>query len=269
MEQVRVEIADGIAQVILDRPPVNALSYQTFDELASAMESSSIGRDVSVVVLRAADDARLFCGGVDLKDSPIRFRPDGRREDDGPKGDARDQLDPGRVARRCFEAIHQAGPPVIAAVRGKVIGAGVALVASCDLVIAGDDATFTLAEINVGVLGGVRHAQRLCGPFLAKRMFLTGEPVTADEIFRRGGIEAVVPSTDVVDTAMALAATIAAKSPIAVRLAKESANRVESLPLTEFYRIEQDYTTRIKRHADSDEARHAQLDKRAPRFGWE
>lgn len=80
MEHVRVEIADGIAQVILDRPPVNALSYQTLDELATAMETLSAGREASVIILRAADDARLFCGGVDLKDSPVRFRPDGRRD---------------------------------------------------------------------------------------------------------------------------------------------------------------------------------------------
>ncbi len=269
MEHVRIEVAGGVAHVILDRPPVNALSYQTMEELASAMEALSSGREASVVVLRTADDARVFCGGVDLRDSPRRFRPDGRSEDGGPQGDARDQVDPGRVARRCFDSIYDCGLPVIAAVRGQVIGAGVAIVASCDLVVAADDATFTLAEINVGVLGGVRHAQRLCGPFLAKRMFLTGRPVAAEEIHRRGGIEAVVPSESVVDTAAELAAVIASKSPIAVRLAKESANRVESMSLHDGYRTEQDYTVRVKRHADSDEARNAMLEKRSPTFRWE
>jgi enoyl-CoA hydratase len=126
-----------------------------------------------------------------------------------------------------------------------------------------------LTEINVGVLGGVRHAQRLCGPFLAKRMFLTGQFVSADEIHRRGGIEAVVAPDRLMDTAMELASTIAAKSPIAVRLAKESANRVESMSLYDGYRTEQDYTQRIKRHADSDEARLAFVEKRQPEFRWE
>lgn len=268
-EHVRIQIVDRVAHVILDRPPVNALAYQTFEEIASAMEQLSSGRDASAIVLRAAEGARLFCGGVDLQDSPKRFRPDGRREDGGPQGDARDQVDPGRVARRCFNSIFECGLPVIAAVHGKAIGAGVAVVASCDLVIASTEASFALTEINVGVLGGVRHAQRLCGVHLAKRMFLTGEFVTADEIYRRGGIEAVVAPGELVETAAALGRSIASKSPIAVRLAKESANRVESMSLLDGYRTEQDYTQRVKRHADSDEARLAFVEKRAPEFRWE
>ena len=269
MEHVQMETIDRIAVVTLDRPPVNALAYQTFDELAQAMELLSAGRDASVVVLRAAPGARVFCGGVDLQDSPRRHRPDGRAEDGGPQGNARDQVDPGRIARRCFDSIYECGLPVIAAVHGKAIGAGVAIVASCDLVIATTEASFSLAEINVGVLGGARHAQRLCGPFLAKRMFLTGEFVGADEIYRRGGIEAVVAPEELMDTAMTLATTIAAKSPIAIRLAKESANRVEPMSLLDGYRTEQDYTHRIRRHADSDEARIAVLGNRDPVFRWE
>lgn len=269
MEHIRIDVDDQVAVVTLDRPPVNALAYQTFEEIAQAMELLSSGREASAVVLRAAADSRVFCGGVDLQDSPRRHRPDGRAIDDGPQGNARDQVDPGRIARRCFESIYECGLPVVAAVHGKAIGAGVAIVASCDLVVASTEASFSLTEINVGVLGGVRHAQRLCGPFLAKRMFLTGEYVSADEIHRRGGIEAVVEPDRLIDTAMSLASTIAAKSPIAVRLAKESANRVESMPLLEGYRTEQDYTQRIKRHADSEEARLAFIEKRSPVFTWE
>jgi enoyl-CoA hydratase len=269
MEHVTIDVADRVATVTLDRPPVNALSYQTFEEIAGAMEQLSSGRDASVIVFRAADGARAFCGGVDLQDSARRHRADGRAEDGAPQGDARDQVDPGRIARRCFNSFYECGLPVIAAVHGKAIGAGVAIVASCDLVVASNEASFALTEINVGVLGGVRHAQRLCGPFLAKRMFLTGQFVGADEIYRRGGIEAVVEPAQLMDTALGLAATIAGKSPIAVRLAKESANRVEAMPLLDGYRCEQDYTQRVKRHADSDEARLAYLEKRPAEFRWE
>jgi enoyl-CoA hydratase len=269
MDHITISIEDRVAVVTLDRPPVNALANQTFDELTEAMQQLSAGRDASAIVLRASPASRLFCGGVDLLDSPRRHRPDGRPSDGEPQGDARDQIDPGRGPRECFDSIYRCGLPVIAAVHGKCIGAGVAIVASCDLVVASADASFALTEINVGVLGGVRHAQRLCGPWLAKRMFLTGEFVTADEVYRRGGIEAVVDRDDLHDTAVALARTIAAKSPIAVRLAKESANRVESMPLYDGYRTEQDYTQRVKRHSDSDEARVAFLEKRAPDFHWE
>lgn len=269
MEHVHVEINDGIAVVSLSRPPVNALSYQTFAEIAEAMEMLSESRDASVAILRAAPGSRVFCGGVDLQDSPRRHRPDGRREDGGPKGDARDQIDPGRIARRCFNSIYECAIPVIAAVHGRAIGAGVPIVASCDLVVASTEASFALTEINVGVLGGVRHAQRLCGPFLSKRMFLTGEPVSADELYRRGFIEAVVAPEALMDAALGLARAITSKSPIAVRLAKESANRVEAMPLLDGYRTEQDYTVRVKRHADSAEAGLAFAEKRAPTFRWE
>lgn len=269
MDHFMIEIEDRVAVVTFDRPPVNAIANQTFDELTEAMRQLSAGRDAAVIVLRAAPDSRLFCGGVDLQDSPRRHRPDGRPEDGAPQGDARDQVDPGRSPRDSFNAIYECGLPVIAEVHGKCIGAGVAIVASCDLVVASTDASFALTEINVGVLGGVRHAQRLCGPWLAKRMFLTGEFVTADEIYRRGGIEAVVERDQLHPTAMGLARTIAAKSPIAVRLAKESANRVESMALFDGYRTEQDYTQRVKRHADSVEAGRAFMEKRSPEFRWE
>jgi enoyl-CoA hydratase len=268
MEHVRTEQADGIAVITLDHPPVNALAEQTFRELAEAFQALTTGRDANVAILAAAGD-RAFCGGVDLRDSPRRYRPDGRREDGGPKVAAADQIDPGRVVRDCFWSIYECGVPVIAAVDGKAIGAGVALLASCDLVVASERAGFAMTEINVGVLGGVKHAQRLVGPHLARRMFYTGEFVGADELYRRGAIEAVTTPDELMPTARALATTIASKSPIAVRLAKESANRVEPLSLQEGYRLEQDYTQRVKRHADSDEAREAFLAKRTPEFRWE
>ncbi len=268
MSNVQLDIADRIAVVTLDRPPVNALDSATFDELADTFDSLAHRRDVSVAILRASGE-RAFCGGVDLADSPRRHRADGRSEDGGSQGDAADQVDPGRVARRCFFAIRECAVPVIAAVDAPAIGAGVALVASCDLVFASERAVFALTEINVGVLGGYRHAQRLVGPFKAKRMLLTGERLPASELYRLGAVEAVTAPADLVPAVMATAHAIAAKSPLAVRMAKESANRVEFLDLLDGYRLEQDYTVRINRHADSAEARRAYLEKRDPDFRFE
>ena len=119
------------------------------------------------------------------------------------------------------------------------------------------------------MLGGVKATQRMLGPYLAKRLFLTGDYVGAAELYRRGVLEAVVEPDDLMPTARALAEKIATKSPIAVRLAKESANRVEYLDLKEGYRTEQDYTTRIKRYADSDEAGQAFAEAGRPEFRWE
>jgi enoyl-CoA hydratase len=268
MDNIRIDRADRIAIVTIDRPPVNALDAATFTEIAEAFEGFAHDRDVSAAVLAAVGD-RAFCAGVDLEDSPRRHRPDGRAHDGGPQGDPADQLDPGLVVRRCFSAVYDCAVPVIAAVEAPVVGAGVALVASCDLIVVSERATFALREIAVGVLGGVRHAQRLLGPFVSKRMLLTGDPVPASELYRLGATEPPVAEGGAVSTALALAGRIAVHSPVAVRLAKESANRVEHLALQEGYRLEQDYTTRVNRFADSAEARRAFLEKRAPDFVWE
>src|SRR3954447_8723606 len=268
LENVRMEIQDRVAVVTLDRPPVNPLDYQTFADIAETFNRLSQERDANVAIFTAAGE-KTFCAGVDLQDSPKRYRPDGRREDDGPRGDARDQLDPGRIVRACFGSIYDCSIPVIAAVNSKAIGAGLVLAACCDLVVASQNASFALTEINVGVLGGVRHTQRFVGPYLSRRMFYTGEFVTADELYRRGVLEAVVETEALMPTAHALAATIASKSPIAIRLAKESANRVESMPLMEGYRLEQDYTARVKRFSDSAEAATARTEKRDADYRWE
>ena len=267
LENVRLEVADQIAVVTLDRPPVNALDTQTWRELAHVFDSLGARRDVAAAIFTSA--GRLFCAGVDLVDSPKRHRADGRREDGGPQGDPRDQLDNGLVARRAFWAVYDCAVPVIGAIDGKAIGAGAMLVALCDMVVATPRFEMALTEVNVGVLGGVKATQRMVGPYLAKRLFLTGDYIGAEELYRRGALEAVVEPEELLDSARALAARIASKSPIAVRLAKESANRVEYMDLKEGYRTEQDYTTRVRRYADAGEAGKAFAERRAPEFRWE
>jgi enoyl-CoA hydratase/carnithine racemase len=267
LQNVRVEVADKVAVVTLDRPPVNALDSETWRDLAVAFDSLGARRDVNVAIFNAA--GKVFCAGVDLVDSPRRHRPDGRPEDGAPQGDPRDQLDSGLIVRQAFWALYDCAVPVIGAIDGKAIGAGAVLVSLCDMVVATPRFEMALTEVNVGVLGGVKATQRMVGPYMAKRMFLTGEYVGADELYRRGVLEAVVEPDELMPRARALAEVIAAKSPIAVRLAKESANRVEDMDLKEGYRTEQDYTIRVKRHADSNEAGKAFAERRDPEFRWE
>jgi enoyl-CoA hydratase len=267
LENVRTQVADNIAVVTLDRPPVNALDTPTWVDLAAAFDALSARRDVRAAIFTAT--GKVFCAGVDLVDSPRRHRPDGRLEDGGPQGDPRDQIDAGLLPRKAFWALHDCAVPVIGAIDGKAIGAGAVLVSLCDIIVATPRFEMALTEINVGVLGGVKATQRMLGPYLAKRMFLTGDYVGANELYSRGVLEAVVEPEDLVPTARALAEKIATKSPIAIRLAKESANRVEFMDLKEGYRTEQDYTTRVKRHADSNEAGRAFAERRPPDFQWE
>ena len=267
LENIRMEVSDHIAVVTLDRPPVNALDSPTWRELATVFDSLGARRDVRAAIFNSG--GRVFCAGVDLNDSPRRHRPDGRSEDGGPQGDPRDQIDSGLIARQAFWALYDCAVPVIGAIDGKAIGAGAVLVALCDLVVATPRFEMALTEINVGVLGGVKAAQRMVGPYLAKRLFLTGDFIGAEELYRRGAIEAVVDPGELMASARAIAERIATKSPIAVRLAKESANRVEYMDLKEGYRTEQDYTTRVKRYAVSEEAGRAFAERRTPRFRWE
>jgi enoyl-CoA hydratase len=262
MKNVRIEIADRIATVTLARPPVNALDAVTFRELTEAFQQLGRTREASVIVFTAEGD-RLFCGGVDLQDSVRRHA---RELADGDT--TVDLLDPGALPRDCFNAVLDCPLPVIAAVNGMAIGAGVALVASCDIIIASTQARFSVPEIKAGVLGGARHLQRLVGPYKTRKMFFTGEFVDAHEFHRLGAVEAVVAPEELMPAALALARQIAGMSPIGLRLAKESMNRAEEMSLKDGYRVEQDYTGRVTRYADSAEAREAYRGKREPNWSW-
>lgn len=262
MKNLRVEISDRIATVTLARPPVNALDALTFRQITQAFQELGRTRDASVVIF-TAEGERLFCAGVDLADS-VR-----RHARELAEGDTTvDLLDSGALPRDCFNAVLDCPLPVIAAVNGKAIGAGVALVASCDIIVASTNAQFSVPEIKAGVLGGARHLQRLVGPYKTRKMFFTGEFVDAQEFYRLGAVEAVVAPGELMATARALATQIAAMSPIGLRLAKESMNRAEEMSLKDGYRVEQDYTGRVTRYADSAEAREAYRGKRAPNWSW-
>jgi len=262
MEYVRIEIEDHVATVTFDRPPVNALNAQAFRELAEAFTALRHGKDAHVAIFTAPGE-RIFCAGVDLHDSARRH---GREDADGDS--IVDRLDPGSIVRDCFWAISDCPLPVIGAINGAAVGAGLALVACCDVIVASENARFALPEINAGVLGGGRHLQRMVGPYKARKMFFTGEFVDAHEFHRLGAVETVVAPDQLLPTARELATVMAGKSPIGLRLAKESLNRVEDLGLKDGYRTEQDYTQRITKFSDSAEARRSYLEKRDPEWTW-
>lgn len=263
MADVRVEVTDLVATVTLQRPPVNALSADMMREITAVFRDLGRGTAAAVAVL-TADGDRVFCGGADVDESERRYV---RRELIATETVA-DLIDPGMVVRDCLFSISSGALPVVAAVNGAAVGAGLALVASCDIVIASENAHFALPEINVGVLGGARHAQRLVGLHKAREMMLTGRRVPAAELYRLGSVSEVVAPDRLAETARGLALEMAAKSPIALRLAKQSMNRVEHLPLEDGYRVEQDYTTRISGFDDAREARDAWRAKRAPTWTW-
>lgn len=259
MQTLQIERSNRVALVRLNRPPVNAVDDVMTQELAQCFDELSEDREINAVVLAAAGE-RAFCGGIDLKD-----RAAGKSRGDQ---SIHSLLDPAWKWRRAQRSIRECLVPVIAAVERPAIGAGFGLIGVCDLVIAGENATFGLTEINVGVLGGASKALRLVGPSKARRMLFLGELNTAAEMHRLGGIEEVVPAGEAETRALELAAQMATKSPIALRLAKESILRIEGDELMQRYRTENDYTNRLRTYNDSAEAMQAYLEKRTPEWSW-
>lgn len=256
---VSVERRGHVAVVTLDRPPVNAVDATVFKGIRQSFEGLNDDREVRVAIFTAAGD-RAFMAGADLKTA-------GRRADPG-QVPATAYVDSGRLAREAMWSVKDCAVPVIGAINGPALGAGVAFAACCDILIASTNATFGTPEINVGLLGASAHLSRMVGRYKAREMFFTGDPVPAAELHRLGTVRAVVERDELVETAMDLAETLAAKSPIALRLAKESMNRVENLPLEDAYRTEQDYTARLLTFEDAAEARDAYMEKRKPDWKW-
>jgi enoyl-CoA hydratase len=249
---LRVAIEDGVALVTMDAPPVNAQGKRFHEEVHLAFDRIAEREDIRCAVLTGA--GKCFSAGADIRDRATTPR--------GP-GDGLAHL---RRAREAFHAIAECRKPVIAAINGPALGAGLALAASCDILFAGESAVLGLPEIDVGLMGGGRHSMRLFGHSLTRRMMFTGYRVPAAELYRLGVVEAVLPSDQLVPTAMAMARDIAGKSPIAMRLAKHGLNTIEEMSLRDGYRFEQEMTAQLSQTEDSKEAMRAFLEKRKPVF---
>jgi enoyl-CoA hydratase len=239
----------GITEIVLDHPPVNALDSKGWNDLARAIESS--GRDEATRVVVIAAEGRGFCAGVDIKEL------------------AADSTAIVAVNRGCYDtfaAIYDCPVPVISAVHGFCLGGGIGISGASDLVIASEDATFGLPEIDRGALGAATHLMRMVGMQKTRRMLYTGEPIDAAEMQRLGALESVVKRDDLRAAARELAAKIAGKSPKAMRLAKWSLNGIELLDIKQSYRFEQGFTLELYASPDSQEARDAFVEKRDASF---
>ncbi len=252
LKMIRVQIADHIAVVTMDNPPVNAQNADLQAEMIEVFDRISDLDDVRVAVLTGK--GKCFCAGVDIKARAGQTR--------GP-GDAWRGM---RFARECFHAILECKKPVIGAINGPALGAGLAVAASCDILVASESASIGLPEIDVGLMGGGAHAMRLFGHSRTRRMMLTGYRVPGPELYRLGVVEACVPGDRLMETAMDLARTIAAKSPLASVIAKHALNTIEEMTLRDGYRFEQNMTVNLQGTEDSKEAMRAFIEKRKPVF---
>lgn len=249
-EQFSSRVHDsGVAEVVLDAPPVNALNAAGWQALAAHIDALGRRPEVRVIVIRA--EGRGFCAGVDIKE--LAARPELIVE-----------VNAGNYAT--FRAIHRNAVPVIAAVHGFVLGGGIGICGAADIVIAAEDASFGLPEVDRGAMGGAAHLQRMFGVQKTRYLFYTGTMVSAGEAFALRAIERVVPREALRETALEIAQQIAAKSPAMIRIAKEALGGIEDGNLEDKYRWEQGFTLQAYMNADSAETRHAFVDKRQAKF---
>jgi len=249
MTALLLTIADGVALITLDRPPVNALTIALYGEIAELFESFADRQDVNCVVLAAAG-TKAFCAGLDLHEFLAASADDDEKR--------------AAIVRRCFAAVRHCAVPVIAAVNGPALGAGCVLASVADIRLASPNARFSLPEINVGRCGGTAHLGRHLPQGVLRHMVFTGLPLSVEDAHRFGFVQEIVTQESLLPRAMELAALIAGKAPLGLRLGKESMNAAEFLPVEEGYAGEQVYSTRLMRTEDAREATRAVVEKRAP-----
>jgi len=239
---ITTSITAGVAEIVMEHPPVNALPVAGWFELAEALRAAGADREVRAVVLRA--EGRGFNAGVDIKEI---------------------QADAGFAAlvganRGCFAAfaaVYECAVPVIAAVHGFCLGGGIGLVGNADIIVASDDATFGLPEVDRGALGAATHLSRLVPQHKARAMMYTSATATAAELHAFGSVLTVVPREQLRAAALAVAGEVAAKDPSVIRLAKEAFNGIDPWDVKRSYRYEQGYTFELNLSGVSDRLRES------------
>ena len=248
---IRSEVRDRVAIVTIDNPPVNALPVEGWFRLADTLRDHGRDPGVHVVILRA--EGRGFQAGVDIKELAA-----------DPTKEA--LIGVNRGCYQAFAAVYECEVPVIAAVHGFCLGGGIGLAGNADIVVASDDATFGVPEVDRGALGAATHLARFVPAHKLRALYFTGATVTAAELHAYGTIERVVSREDLLDTALEIAHVIAAKSTLVIRRAKEALNMIDPVDVKRSYRFEQGFTFELNLQGDSDELRQAFVEKRDARL---
>jgi enoyl-CoA hydratase len=244
-------INDGVAEIVMDNPPVNALTVAGWFELADVVRRA--GQDPRVRVVILAAEGRGFNAGVDIKEMQ---RTEGFTA----------LIGANRGCYAAFAAVYECEVPVIAAVHGYCLGGGIGLVGNADIIVASDDATFGLPEVDRGALGAATHLARLVPQHKMRAMVYTATTATAAELLHFGSVLSVVPRSELRGEARRVASQIAAKSSTVIRRAKESLNGIDPVDVKRSYRFEQGFTFELNLSGVADEARDAFVENRDADF---
>ncbi len=231
---------NGVAEVVMENPPVNALDVAGWFDLADQITALGRNPEVRVVVLRA--EGRGFNAGVDIKEMQ---RTTGHTALVGAN----------RGCYAAFKAVYECEVPVVSAVAGYCLGGGIGLVGNSDIIVAADNATFGLPEVERGALGAATHLARLVPQHKMRAMVYTCATATAAELHAFGSVLQVVPAAELRDAALAVAANIANKPPAVIRAAKACLNGIDPVDVNRSYRFEQGYTFELNLIGEGDKAR--------------
>ncbi|WP_406167704.1 enoyl-CoA hydratase family protein [Streptomyces sp. NBC_00996] len=218
----------GISVVTVDFPPVNALPVRGWFDLADTVRAAGHDPEIRCVVLTA--EGRGFNAGVDIKEM--------QRDTEGHRA----LIGANRGCFEAFAAVYECEVPVVAAVQGYCLGGGIGLVGNADAIVASEDATFGLPELDRGALGAATHLARLVPQHLMRALYYTSRTATAAELHAHGSVWRVVPREELRAAALELAREIAAKDGHLIRLAKAAINGIDPVDVRRSYRFEQGFT---------------------------
>lgn len=231
---------DGVCVVTIDYPPVNALPVQGWFDLGNALRAAGRDPQTHAVVLRA--EGRGFCAGVDIKEMQRTQGHDAL-------------IGANRGCYDAFAGVYDCAVPVIVAVQGFCLGGGVGLVGNADVVVATEDATFGLPEVDRGALGAATHLARLVPQHLMRALYYTASTVDAATLHQHGSVYRVVPRAELDEAALQVARAIAAKDTRIIRAAKEAINGIDPVDVHRSYRFEQGFTFEVNLAGVADEHR--------------
>ena len=234
---------DGVTEVVVDAPPVNALGVRGWYDLAAAMREAGSDQATRAVILRS--EGRGFNAGVDIKEM----------QRSSAEGGFDALIGANRGCFAAFAAVYDCEVPVIAAVNGFCLGGGIGLVGNADVIVASEDATFGLPEVERGALGAATHLSRLVPLHKARAMMYMSETATAAELHAFGSVYSVVPREGLRDEALRIARRIASMNGRVIRAAKESFNGIDLWDVKRSYRYEQGFTFELNLSGVSDELR--------------